>query len=75
MTAFDLMTQKDAENHIKTADPSAYVEFATGRIFGTYKGHDILLAGNSDWKQALDNLGSKIPVYHAWPFCVWTFEN
>lgn len=61
MTAADLMTNEDAMRHIQLADPSAYVECATQRIYGTYQGLPILLAGHGDWKRAMLNLATKTP--------------
>lgn len=61
MTAFELMTPAECEAHIILADPTAYVECATDRIIGTYKGLPIVLAGCHDWKHALYQLGTKTP--------------
>ena len=61
MTAFELMTPAECEAHIKVSDPTAYIECATQRVYGTYRGLPILLAGNADWKHALYQLGTKTP--------------
>ena len=70
MTALDLMTNDEAMRHIQVADPSAYVECATQRIYGTYKGLPILLAGHGDWKRALENLATKQPRRTAFAYYV-----
>lgn len=59
--SIDHMTDADCERHIKVADPKAYVECCTGRIYGTHNGLPMLLAGNWDWKRALENLATKTP--------------
>jgi hypothetical protein len=68
MTAAELMTQTEAENYMRMLDPTIYVEAATERIFGTYKGLPILLAGCENWKKAMDNFCNHTPCRTAFGY-------